>query len=94
MVPQVYRWLAANGAGRALLELPLAGPSEAGRRMYFSTYHWLPTVDGYSAYPPMTRDLFWRISYGLPGEAALHQLVDLADIGWVVVHLDEMPPAA
>lgn len=94
MVPQVYRWLAANGAGRALLELPLAGPSEAGRRMYFSTYHWLPTVDGYSAYPPMTRDLSWRISYGLPGEAALQQLVDLADIGWVVVHLDEMPPAA
>jgi len=90
-VPAVYRWLGAHGEGRPLLELPGAGFAVSARRMYLSTYHWLPIVDGYSGYPPGTSAHLHFIAHGLPAVPTLQALVDAADIGWILVHRDELP---
>jgi hypothetical protein len=89
-LPPAYRWLAVHGEGGALLELPVAQPEVAGRRMLLSTYHWLPILDGYSAYPPLTRRYLTGKVQGLPDEASLQELVDAVDVRWVLVHLDEL----
>ena len=88
-VPPAYRWLADHGEGGALLELPQAHEFESARRMYLSTFHWLPIVDGYSGYPPGTAAYIHGLARGLPAEDALQALVDAADIGWVLVHREQ-----
>jgi len=88
-VPEAYRWLAAHGGGRALLELP-GGSLAAAERMYFSTYHWLPIVDGYSGYAPATARYLRRIGDRLPDPSALQELVDQIDLGWILVHRAEL----
>lgn len=93
-VPSAYRWLGAHADGRALLELPGRGFVGSGRRMYLSTYHWLPLVDGYGGYPLPTAAYIHSLAEGLPSEAALQELVDWVDIGWILVHRDEMPEAS
>lgn len=62
-LPQVYRWLAEDPARAPILELPLAGPGPRRnlleiQRVYASTVHWRPLVNGYSGYlPPVWREL-------------------------------------
>lgn len=92
-LPLAYRWLVEHGEGGVLLELPVAEPAVAGHRMLFSTYHWLPILDGYSAYPPLTRRYLIPMAKGLPREHALQQLVDAVDVRWVLVHLDQLSEA-
>jgi hypothetical protein len=89
-VPPVYRWLDEHGAGRALLELPGGGFPVAARHMYFSTYHWLPLIDGYSGYPPGTAQYIYWLGRDLPNGRALQELVDHVDVGWILVHRDEL----
>jgi hypothetical protein len=91
-IPPAYRWLGAHGAGRALLELPRPSPAVAAQRMYFSTAHWLPVVDGYSGYPAETANFLHELAAGLPGETALQSLVDHVDVGWILVHEADLPP--
>ncbi len=90
-VPAAYRWLADHGEGRVLLEWPRPSIAEAGRRMVFSTYHWLPIVDGYSGYGPAIAHHVARAGADLPSEPALQEVVDLIDVGWLLVHLDQLP---
>jgi hypothetical protein len=92
-VPPAYRWLAVNGAGRPLLELPHPDLESRARRVILSTYHWLPTIDGYSAYPVRTAGYLYGIARGLPGEGALQKLADSVDVGWILVHLDDSADA-
>lgn len=89
-VPNAYRWLAANGEGGALLELPRAQPDRAARRMYLSSFHWLPTVGGYSAYPSDFTRYVYRLAARLPGEAAVERVTNLLDLKWILVHRDEL----
>lgn len=91
-LPASYRWLAAGGEGRALLELPAAGIAGAAQRMYLSTFHWLPLIDGYSGYYPDTPGYVYGLARRLPAEDALQALVDAVDVGWVLVHRDALPP--
>ena len=93
-VPQAYRWLAEHGEGRALLEEPEPPFFEAGHRMYLSTFHWLPIVDGYSGYPPASAAYIHGIARDLPDDAALQSLVDVVDVGWVLVHRALLTPDA
>ncbi|HZR80904.1 MAG TPA: hypothetical protein VFD92_07385 [Candidatus Binatia bacterium] len=88
-----YAWLAQHGEGGALLELPRP-PDAAGRawRMVASTLHWLPIVDGYSGYPPRTDQVLFGIANGLPDARALQELVDHANVRWLLVHRDELSP--
>lgn len=91
-LPELSRWLRENGAGRALLEIPPAKRfPRAALRMLMSTHHWLPIVEGYSGYPPPSAQRIYLVASDLPDPRALQQLVDLVDIGWIVVHLDELP---
>lgn len=92
-LPEAVRWLREHGRGRALLEVPVGGLTATGRRMLLSTYHWLPIVDGYSAYPPLTRTYLSRIAIRLPEQSALQTLVNAVDVGLILVHLDEFAPA-
>jgi hypothetical protein len=93
-VPPAYRWLAQRGEGRALLEEPSPLFVEAGRRMYFSTYHWLPIVDGYGGYPPGTAIHIHGITSRFPDSEAVQELADTVDIGWILVHRDQLDPDA
>jgi hypothetical protein len=98
-VPPAYRWLAEHGEGGPLVELPV-GPEgtlttsfREGRAMYFSTYHWLPLVGGYTAYPPPSHRVLMRLVRRLPEPESLEALVNLAGVRWVLVHLDALAPA-
>jgi hypothetical protein len=98
-VPPVYRWLAEHGAGRALLEWPIvpqddirAGYQHA-RAMYFSTYHWLPLVNGYTAYEPPSLRLLLRLAERLPDRRSVRDLVDLSGVQLLLLHRDRLRPA-
>ena len=92
-VPPVYPWLAEHGGGRAVLEVPMLDMTGEARRMFLSHVHWLPMVNGYSGYPPATaRHVLWLARW-LPGGRALQSIVDTVDVGWIVVHTDELPSA-
>lgn len=94
-VAPAYRWLAKNGDGRSVLELPRARTAAAAaRRAYVSTYHWQPIFEGYGAYPAQHGAFLYEIASGLPDADALQELVDHVDVGWVLVHRDELSPAA
>ncbi len=90
-VPAAYRWLAAHGDGHPLLELPRVSFTETARRMYLSTFHWLPIIEGYSGYAPPTADHLHSLARGLPDPQVLQSLVDGVDVGWILVHRDELP---
>lgn len=92
--PAVYRWLASHGKGRPVLELPSLRDADSARRAYLSTFHWSPIFDGCGAYTPKHRRSITRIASKLPDEKALQQLVNWVDVGWIVVHLDALSPAA
>lgn len=98
-VPPVYRWLASHGAGGPLVELPVAPEGSLmtsfreGRAMYFSTYHWLPLLGGYTAYPPPSHPVLMRLVRRLPEPESLQALVNLAGLRWVLVHLGTLPAA-
>jgi hypothetical protein len=92
--PPVYRWLRDHGRGGVLLELPPGDAATSGRRMVLGTEHWLPMIDGYSAYPPRTRNHLRRIAQALPEAGALQALANVVDVRWVLVHLDELDARA
>lgn len=92
-VSEAYRWLAANGQGRPLLELPVAPGEVRSRRMLASHAHWLPLLQGYSAYPTPALRYLRRFAVGLPSGHALDGLTEAVDVGWVLVHLDELAAA-
>jgi hypothetical protein len=98
-VPAAYRWLAAHGDGAPLLELPLgeentmSGTRRESRAMYFSTVHWLPLLNGYTAYPPPSHALLMRVARQLPEPESVETLVNLAGVRWILVHLDDLPAA-
>lgn len=86
-----YRWLSAHGDGGALLELP-RDSSFAGRarRVYLSTFHGLPVLEGYAANGPRNVAYFHWVALRLPAPAALQELVDLVDVRWILLSVDEL----
>lgn len=97
-IPEVYRWLAANGHRRPLLELPLrpvtAAARMSARAMYFSPYHGSPVLNGYGGFPPPS---FWRrmrIAERLPHRKAARLLCSETGLGWILLHRDRLPLAA
>jgi hypothetical protein len=91
-VPPAYRWLAEHGDGGPLLELP-AQPKHLHREskfMYWSTFHWLPTVNGYSAYPPASYVRIMEAAKGLPAPGALRATLDLVPLRWILLHRGDL----
>jgi hypothetical protein len=92
-IPPAYRWLCEHGGGRAVLELPQArGYDGRAFRAYLSTAHWQPIVGGYAANAPKHDDYVYWIAQNLPAERALQRIVDLMDVGWILLHRDELDP--
>jgi len=96
-ITAVYRWLAENRKPDVLVELPfplydMGTASEEAVRMYFSTYHWFPLVNGYSGYfPPLYNELCRRWEM-----APLEQLIDdfqAIGVKYMIVHFDEIAEA-
>ena len=96
-VPAVYRWLAVHGEGGPLLELP-ARPGrprflhQQSMLMYYSTFHWLPTVNGYSSYPPPAFTELMQTAAALPAADTLDDILRRVSLRWIVVHRDEIAP--
>lgn len=86
--PPLYAWLAEQPRG-TLAELPLpahdALPGHDARFMYLSTFHWLPTINGYSGfYPQSYLGRLARLAT-FPDVTAIRQLAN-AGVTYVVVH--------
>ncbi|HEY8514596.1 MAG TPA: hypothetical protein VIS07_03675 [Candidatus Binatia bacterium] len=90
--PASPRWLAQHADGRALLELPPKTFRPAAARMLASTTHWLPLFDGYTSHPPPVRNYLAHRIADLPDPRALTTLLRETDVGWILVHGDELPP--
>jgi hypothetical protein len=96
----IYDLLATTSDDRAALEVP--GPTRLmgdlganlrnSRYMMQSTRHWRPLLNGYTAYPPPAAAAFYPAILDLPDPDALQRLVDLTDVGWIVLHRGELTP--
>jgi len=89
-VPRVYRWLAEQPAGTAVVDLPF----ELRRHcevMYFSTYHWQPIVNGSSGFQPEGSRWLGRACRKLPRDWAVDRLLDTG-VQLVVLRLSAYPP--
>lgn len=100
-VSDAHRWLAANGDGGVLLELPVyrspleTGPLRVtGSAMVGSTLHWLPIVNGYSGHPPPSAGLLQAIAARLPDPDAFTDLCHLVRLRWILLHRDALPRGA
>ncbi len=100
-VPEVYHWLASQPADQVVLELPamssysvwddLTAMYRVGRQEYFSTYHWHPTILGYSGfYPPLYQEEVNRL-ITFPSSDALSYLRGL-NVRYVILHADQFGP--
>ncbi len=89
-IPPAYRWLAEHGRGEPLLELPdragLYAIRTGARAMYFSTYHWLPLLNGWSGYIPRSFGFLIGQAERLPDDSAIQALVDCTGLRWILLH--------
>jgi hypothetical protein len=94
-LPQVYTWLAANGRGGPLLELPMQErraltawqwDRPGARAAYFSVYHWLPLLNGYTGYTPPAARAVEEMANRLPSQGDLEALVNCTGVRWILVH--------
>lgn len=97
----VYEWLAGQPRG-PVIEFPAdgllkertdinTGVFEPIRYMYYSTYHWMPVVAGYSSFiPDEYRDLvqLFRGTETSPSMVSADNVGILQDLGvrWVIIH--------
>ena len=86
-VPAVYSWLGRDVA-RAAADLPVRGEGlvrEETIEMYFSTYHWKPIIEGYTAYPSLLTRVLRRLAAQFPSGASLPAFQRIG-VDTVVVH--------
>jgi hypothetical protein len=86
-IPAVYRWLGAEQSG-PILELPTS-VEEDFRYMYFSTFHWLPIVNGASGFVPPTYAHILREVEALPSRRAV-EFLSAMGVQVFVVHTDRL----
>ncbi|MEZ4767821.1 MAG: hypothetical protein R2844_05275 [Caldilineales bacterium] len=102
-VPAVYRWLNNLPTDSVVLELPAVtsrslwndaeSMARLGRQQYFTTYHWHPTIMGYSGFwPPLfSTDVDHLLAF--PSSASLAYLRGRG-VNYLVLHQDQYAPAA
>ncbi len=96
-LPPVYAFLAACGEGDPVLEIPaydiLNGWRES-ERVFFSTFHWSPLLNGRSGYtPPLTSEIM-QTANRIPDGDTLPQLRARTGLRWLVIHCDELDLAS
>src|SRR5262249_35049097 len=92
-VPGAYRWLADHGDGGPLLELPASSWDlyRESLYMYFSTYHWLPILNGYTAYPPRTYTEIMDSARRMPDAQAVDEILARGHPRWILLHRAAVP---
>jgi len=93
-LPAVYRWLASEGSNSPILELPLPLSQQRDRnlpeifRVYCSTLHWRPMINGYSGFlPPLYREMRRRWEK-LPPQQTIRD-AQLLGVRYVILHTNE-----
>jgi hypothetical protein len=89
-IPEVYRWLASKHLNGPIVELPF-GLWQDYQYTYFSTYHWLPIVNGSSGFAPPSYFQITSELNALPSRQAVEYLHALGVQG-LVVHTDRLAP--
>ncbi len=90
--PEVYRWLAHQEAGGAVIELPFGSDWLSNARYeYFSAYHWRPIVNGNSGFYPTLYSEMMSILAQLPAGDSVGLLRALG-IDLIIVHEDGYRP--
>jgi hypothetical protein len=88
--PPLYAWLARQPRG-VVAEFPLPTPDTLPgiepRYAYMSTFHWMPMVNGYSGYYPLSYLSRLTPLNRIPDESAVQALVR-AGVRYVIVHPD------
>src|SRR5262249_46667391 len=89
-VPPAYRWLAEHGDHGPLVELPASRGDlqQQSGYTYYSTFHWLPLLHGYSGYPPTPFVDVMTAAERLPDPAALRAILMRVPLRWVLLHRD------
>ena len=89
-LPEVYRTLVRCGDGDPLVELPIATRLDSFRDatpQYFSTFHWLPLLNGRAGYaPPLIEEVRRTANERLLTPGGLGRLRALTGVRWVLVH--------
>ena len=95
--PDVTQWIADQPDIHAVLEIPLTDPSLPApylvnvSYMYYSTLHWKPLVNGYSAHAPQAVEwLSQRCCWPAPDAATLARL-RLWGVTHILIHRSELP---
>jgi len=95
--PDVTQWIADQPDIHAVLEIPLTDPSLPApylvnvSYMYYSTLHWKPLVNGYSAHAPFTAEwLSQRCCWPAPDAETLARL-RLWGVTHILIHRSELP---
>jgi hypothetical protein len=95
--PDVTQWIADQPDIHAVLEIPLADPSLPApylvnvSYMYYSTLHWKPLVNGYSAHSPLAVEwLSQRCCRPAPDAETLARL-RLWGVTHILIHRSELP---
>ena len=95
--PDVTQWIADQPDIHALLEIPLADPSQPApylvniSYMYYGTLHWKPLVNGYSAHVPLATEwLSQRCCWPAPDAETLARLRRWG-VTHIVIHRSELP---
>ena len=92
--PPLYSWLASQPRG-VLAEFPLpvpqSLPGQDARYTYYSTFHWMPLVNGYSGYYPASYIARIEALRNMPDEAAVQQL-SKDHVRYVIVHTSLYEP--
>jgi hypothetical protein len=86
--PPLYAWLAKQPRG-VVTEFPLPTvdtlPGNEPRYAYMSTFHWMPTTNGYSGYYPPSYLTRLEILRSMPDDSALQALAR-EGVRYVIVH--------
>lgn len=97
-VPPVYHWLAQQEENSAIIELPFPqNPgvfvSTEGLRIYYSTVHWQPLVNGYSGFEPPELFQIRGEMFTFPDMRSISRLNELG-VRYVILHEDLLSPEA
>jgi hypothetical protein len=88
--PPLYAWLATQPRG-VVAEFPMPNPEALPgiepRYAYMSTFHWFPTLNGYSGYYPNSYISRLDALNTLPGEASV-EILRRSGVRYVIVHPD------
>jgi hypothetical protein len=89
-IPEVYRWLATKKLNGPIVELPF-GFWEDYRYIYFSTYHWLPIVNGSTGFSPPTYSQIASELKALPSRRGV-EFLSATGVKGIVLHTDRLQP--